>query len=415
MIFRKVALERLSSPEQLDQLLQVTHPKGWLALTAVGAILAAAITWGFVGTIPTEAQGEGILLRQGGVSDLVTLGQGQVEEVRLAVGDEVRKGQVVATLRQDELLRRIEDDRSRLADLREEYRDLERYAEEQRRLREQGLEQRRANLRRTIDTLERDLEILRERLEAERGLLDEGLVTRQTLLATEQEVNGKRDELAAAHLELDGLELDRLEQDQSLDQQLETRRAEIRDRLLEIGELEARLEENARIVSPYDGRVLEIVVDRGDVVASGSPVLTMEVIAEELMAVLFVPAELGKRIEAGMEARVSPSTVKREEHGFLRGEVTWVSEFPSTSRGMVRLLANEALVTRLMEQGPPIQVDVVLRRDPSTPTGFAWSSSRGPDLEISSGTLASGSVIVEQSRPVDLVIPKIRSSVGMSK
>lgn len=415
MIFRKVALERLSSPEQLDQLLQVTHPKGWLALTAVGAILAAAITWGFVGTIPTEAQGEGILLRQGGVSDLVTLGQGQVEEVRVAVGDEVRKGQVVATLRQDELLRRIEDDRSRLADLREEYRDLERYAEEQRRLREQGLEQRRANLRRTIDTLERDLEILRERLEAERGLLDEGLVTRQTLLATEQEVNGKRDELAAAHLELDGLELDRLEQDQSLDQQLETRRAEIRDRLLEIGELEARLEENARIVSPYDGRVLEIVVDRGDVVASGSPVLTMEVIAEELMAVLFVPAELGKRIEAGMEARVSPSTVKREEHGFLRGEVTWVSEFPSTSRGMVRLLANEALVTRLMEQGPPIQVDVVLRRDPSTPTGFAWSSSRGPDLEISSGTLASGSVIVEQSRPVDLVIPKIRSSVGMSK
>lgn len=415
MIFRKVALERLSSPEQLDQLLQVTHPKGWLALTAVGAILAAAIAWGFVGTIPTEAQGEGILLRQGGVSDLVTLGQGQVEEVRVAVGDEVGKGQVVATLRQDELLRQIEDDRSRLADLREEYRDLERYAEEQRRLREQGLEQRRANLRRTMETVERDLEILRERLEAERGLLDEGLVTRQTLLATEQEVNGKRDELAAARLELDGLELDRLEQDQSLDQQLETRRAEIRERLLEIGELEARLEENARIVSPYDGRVLEIVVDRGDVVASGSPVLTMEVIAEELMAVLFVPAELGKRIEAGMEARVSPSTVKREEHGFLQGEVTWVSEFPSTSRGMVRLLANEALVTRLMEQGPPIQVDVVLRRDPSTPTGFAWSSSRGPDLEISSGTLASGSVIVEQSRPVDLVIPKIRSSVGMSK
>lgn len=415
MIFRKVSLERLSSPEQLDQLLQVTHPKGWLALVAVGVILAAAVTWGFVGTIPTEAQGEGILLRQGGVSDLVALGQGQVEEVRVAVGDEVQKGQVVATLRQDELSRQIQDDRARLQDLRNELRDLERYAEEQRRLREQNLEQQRANLRRTIETLERDVEILHDRLEAEQGLLDEGLVTRQTLLATEQEVNTKRDQLAAARLEMDGLELERLEQDQLLDQQLETRQAEIRDRLLGIGELEARLEENARVVSPYDGRVLEIVVDRGDVVASGSTVLTMEVIAEELMAVLFVPADLGKRVEVGMEARVSPTTVQREEHGFLQGEVTWVSEFPSTSRGMLRLLANEALVTRLMERGPPIQVDVVLRRDPSTPSGYAWSSSAGPDLEISSGTLATGSVIVEKSRPVDLVIPQIRSSVGMSK
>ncbi len=415
MIFRKVALERLSSPEQLDQLLQVTNPYGWLALTAVGVILGAAVTWGFVGTIPTEAQGEGILLRQGGVSDLVALGQGQVEDVRVEVGDEVRKGQVVATLRQDELSRQIEDDRSRLADLREEYEDLERYAEEQRRLREQNLAQQRANLRRTIATLERDLEILKERLEAEKGLLNDGLITRQTLLGTEQEANATRDELAAARLQMDGLELERLEQDQLLEQQLETRRSAIRDRLLQIGELEAQLQENARVVSPYDGRVLEIVVDSGDVVASGSPVLTMEVVTEELMAVLFVPADLGKRVEVGMEARVSPSTVKREEHGFLRGRVTWVSEFPSTSRGMLRLLANEALVTRLMEQGPPIQVDVVLERDPSTPSGYAWSSSLGPDLEISSGTLASGSVIVEESRPVDLVIPKIRSSVGVSR
>ena len=40
MIFRKVALERLSSPEQLDQLMQVTSPKGWLALAGLGALLA---------------------------------------------------------------------------------------------------------------------------------------------------------------------------------------------------------------------------------------------------------------------------------------------------------------------------------------------------------------------------------------
>jgi hypothetical protein len=34
-LFRQAALERLSSPEQLDQLVRVTHPLGWLALLAL--------------------------------------------------------------------------------------------------------------------------------------------------------------------------------------------------------------------------------------------------------------------------------------------------------------------------------------------------------------------------------------------
>ena len=66
-IFRKVSLERLSSPEQLDQMVQVTDPRGWIALTGLGALLLAAIGWGIWGSIPTEAEGTGILLRQGGV------------------------------------------------------------------------------------------------------------------------------------------------------------------------------------------------------------------------------------------------------------------------------------------------------------------------------------------------------------
>ncbi|MFL6291034.1 MAG: NHLP bacteriocin system secretion protein, partial [Thermoanaerobaculia bacterium] len=60
MIFRKVALERLSSPEQLDQLMQVTSPRGWLALGAFGTLLNTALGWAELGTIPTDATGEGI-------------------------------------------------------------------------------------------------------------------------------------------------------------------------------------------------------------------------------------------------------------------------------------------------------------------------------------------------------------------
>jgi HlyD family secretion protein len=197
-----------------------------------------------------------------------------------------------------------------------------------------------------------------------------------------------------------------------LDQQLETRQAAIRDLELELRELNAKLGENVNILSPYAGRVLEVLANRGDVVNPGTAILSVEVLSENLQAVLFVPASTGKQVQRGMTVQLSPSTVKREEYGSLLGRVTWVAEFPSTSRGMIRLLGNEALVTKLMEQGPPIQVNVDLTRDPATPTGYRWSSSRGPNLKISSGTLATGDIVIHRDRPAHLVIPKLREATG---
>jgi HlyD family secretion protein len=159
--------------------------------------------------------------------------------------------------------------------------------------------------------------------------------------------------------------------------------------------------------------VLEVLADRGDVVAPGTAILNLEVVSRDLMAVLFVPAAAGMRVRTGMRVRVSPSTVKREEFGSLLGRVVWAAEFPSTSRGMVRVLGNEALAERLMKEGPPIQVNVALERDPGTPTGYRWSSSTGPSVEISSGTLATGSVVVRQERPIHLIIPKVREKLGL--
>lgn len=413
MIFRKVALERLSSPEQLDQMVQVTDPKGWLALTGIGALLLAAIGWGVFGSIPTTSQGDGILLRQGGISDLVSNATGQVQEVLVSIGDVIEKGQPVARIQQDALLRQIADDRSKQAVLRSQYAEAARIAGQQKQLRSRDLAQQRANLERSSESLEKDISILRERLDAQQGLLNDGLITKETFLTTQQSLNAKRDQLAQARLDLNGLDLKRIEADQQLDQQLQARQTAIHDLELEIGELNAKLGENVNILSPYSGRVLEVLANRGDVVNPGTAILSVEVLSENLQAVLFVPASTGKKVQPGMTVRLSPSTVKREEYGSLLGKVTWVAEFPSTSRGMIRLLGNEALVTRLMEQGPPIQVNVALERDSATPTGYRWSSSRGPNLKISSGTLASGDIVVQQDRPIRLIIPKVREATGL--
>jgi hypothetical protein len=61
-IFRKEALERLSSPEQLDQLMQIVSPRSWLPLTALGGLLACGLVWSFVGRIPVTTTGQGVMV-----------------------------------------------------------------------------------------------------------------------------------------------------------------------------------------------------------------------------------------------------------------------------------------------------------------------------------------------------------------
>lgn len=392
--------------------MQVTSPKGWTSLLVMVALLLVAVVWGFFGSIPTAASGDGMLLRRGGVTTVVAAGSGQLETLMVEVGDAVNKGQVVARLRQEGIERQIEDVLARKAALTEELELLERYAASQIRLSVANEEQKRSSLERSIVTLERRRELLEKNLTVQEELLVDGLVTQQTVLGAEQKLDQARDQLAEQRLQLESLKLTRLQSQQELDQQLEARRTQMRDLNLELREKQASLEESMHVIATEDGKVLELLVDKGSVVGPGTPVLSMEVESDNLMAVLFVPVELGKQIVPGMPARISPSTATVEEFGYLLGEVQWVSEFPSTAAGMERLLGNQELVGELMSEGPPIRVDVKLLKDENTETGFRWSSRRGPQVEITSGTLASGSVIVRDDIPISLVVPLGRPDEG---
>jgi hypothetical protein len=47
-IFRKESLERLSSAERLDQLMQVVSPRSWLPLVALGSIVGVVSSGAFI-------------------------------------------------------------------------------------------------------------------------------------------------------------------------------------------------------------------------------------------------------------------------------------------------------------------------------------------------------------------------------
>lgn len=270
-LFRQEAMDKTLSPDELDRLMRVTGPKGWLALIALLALIAAAVAWGVFGTLPVVLGGSrGVLLGGDSRHQVVSQVSGLVTDVRVKTGDTVKKGQVIARVRQGE-----------------------------------------------------------------------------------------------------GAETD--------------------------------------VVSLFQGRMDSVVVEEGMLLERGQHVAVVKEGNDPLSAFVFVPGEQGKQLKKGMKVQVLPSTVKAQEFGYIQGEVTSVSQFPVTKDEMFLLLENQSLVDTLRTRDAQIRVDVRLLRDPSTPSGFKWSSSKGPPFAITRGTLCTATFVLGEERPMNLVLP---SSAG---
>jgi HlyD family secretion protein len=375
-LFRQAALDRLASPERLDELMRVTSPTGWIALAALGVAILAAAIWSFVGEITTKVDGQGILLRGEAVLDVTASAEGRLLSVDVGVGDIVKAGQLVARIEQPDLELRLATKRRELATLQEQ--DTDQVG---------AIEKINARRRKQIEELHKEAEVLQR-------LINDGLATlaqkRQTeaqIAAIEQEIATSR-AIGAGRSNLVGGVQD------------------------EITQLERTLEDRQKVVSPYTGRVLELMLDPGNLVGPGSRILTLETLEAPVDAVVYIPAQEGKKVRPGMRARISPSTIRVEEYGYIVGTVKSVADFPSTPEGLERTLRNANLVSTLTGRGAPIEVVVQLGVDAKTPSGYDWSSSQGPPVQVFTGTLCSASVEVAAKRPAEYVLPFLKELVG---
>ncbi len=60
-IFRKQSIDRISSPEQLNDYIKVSNPSVWVILIAIIVLLAAVLTWSVFGSLPTTLKVNGFV------------------------------------------------------------------------------------------------------------------------------------------------------------------------------------------------------------------------------------------------------------------------------------------------------------------------------------------------------------------
>ena len=79
-LFRKEAVDRVSSPEQLNDYIHVTSPAIWMALAGIICILVGAIVWGVFGNIYSTVDGAGIVKNHNLVVYVKTANREQIKE-----------------------------------------------------------------------------------------------------------------------------------------------------------------------------------------------------------------------------------------------------------------------------------------------------------------------------------------------
>lgn len=411
-LFRKAALEKLASPEQLDLMMQVTPPRLWMALSGLAALLLVAALWAIFGSIGTQIRGQGILLRGEAVLAVTAASQGPLSAVHVRPGDKVSKGQVLAEVAQPDLQLSLDNQQQRLRELQAQAQALEPLERENLEQALAALDEEARSTRRSMGDFDSQATALKERVDVQAQLVEQGLITRSALLATRSALAQAEQARASTAVRLAQIASERTARERSQQQAQATRRAEIEEAQRQLASLSARRDVVSVIVSPYDGRVLEVSVDPGNLVAPGMQVLTLENEARPLEAVLYVAAAEGKKIRTGMPVRISPSTVKPEEFGFMLATVRSVSDFPVSPEALRRVLRNDSLVEALASEGPPIEVIATLEVNESTPSGFAWSSGNGPPTGVFSGTLSEGGIVVEKRRPIAYVLPMFQRFEG---
>ena len=189
--FRKSALEKLSTPEKLDQLIKVTGPKAWIALITIAVALFTGILWSFMGTVKTKLDVIGVVLG-GEVHEVVATSQGQLVELKVAIGDKVKKGDVIATIQQPELFQQIEDAKAALSDRKFEMGKLSSYGNQGTQLQGEIISQTRLSIKGEIESEKKKVAFLYNQLESENVLLSKGLITKSQVANTKQQIEASK-------------------------------------------------------------------------------------------------------------------------------------------------------------------------------------------------------------------------------
>jgi HlyD family secretion protein len=411
-IFRKTALTRLSSPEGLDEVVRVTTSKNWAALAGILLVIATALIWSFAGHIPTTVHGKGMIVRKGGVLNVVTPSGGTITSLSVAVGDHVEGGQIIARVAQPSMADRLQAMRDELAQLQSKQQREDTLRAQDIAYHVQAIQKQRDSTQREITELQEQTVFAKQQVAVAEELMADKIYTKLQVITAREKLTQINDEIQTRQSMLKQFDAQIADTRWQGEHDKAESLFEIESKQRDIESYERQISLVNSVVSPYAGSVLELKVYSGSPVSAGAPIISIQPDTDALEAVVYVDALHSKDVRPGMQARLSPAAIRPEEFGYIRGRTAFVAEYPATRAGMMREFQNETIVADLAKAGPATEIAVTLDKDSTTVSGLLWSSRKGPPLKISSGTLCEADIVTKRQAPITLVFPFLKRTLG---
>lgn len=155
------------------------------------------------------------------------------------------------------------------------------------------------------------------------------------------------------------------------------------------------------------GVVLNVDVLLGEEVVPGSTLFWLEEAQGGPRKIYaFFPLDVGQKIREGMEALVAFGGVDQELYGKVQGKVVHIMAFTASDEAEVlRSIPSKEIRSFLTDGSLAIAVEILPKEDPTTVSGFAWTSEQGPPFPVHLGSLAQVEVVLEEKRPIRYLIP----------
>ena len=410
-ITRKESSDAITSPDQLDQLMVVTRPRGWITLLVIAVLLFSGIIWSVYGRVSRNVIGIGMILPSEAPILVQAESSGQLVELGYQQGDTVKKGDVIASINDGT------GSQLQLANLQKEYAalqkihaDLNQKNKAQLELLQSNLERQLSNINKSISGTEPLIILQTEQLHTEQTLLQEGLIPSQQVIATQQNLttltNTKLD--SEAQLKIAQLNYDVTVSE--IQVQLDARSTLILSKESSINELAAGIQQQYVILSPVDGTIIELRFDVSNMIQAGNDVAEiMPAATLKNKCVAYVDATFGKRIKKGMPVLVSPSIAPPEKYGYIKGTVIEIGELIASEKTIELAYSNNLFAQQIIRANPsPIKVVVALNEGDHTPSGYEWTSAGGLPYPVHIGTITSIKVEYETERPIELFLPWLK-------
>ena len=418
-IARTEAVEQMGSSEQLDQRLTVIGASSWILLLVAGMLIAVAVAWGIFGSLPTMVEGEGMIVPTGTEPVRINSpsGEGGVVEIVVARNASVEKGDTLVRLSNRQLEITYANAKSQLDMLESQDKRMTEAEQVIMDRQKVSLDSQIASCKQITDQTRKISEMYASELKSVQELVEQKILaqtelveTQQQYFSTLQQITEQEAIVAKANAEYFSLvtstQRDRLDRTSQLEQAREA-----------VAAAEADLEFATLVRSPISGTVIEHEVDMGSSVSVGMAIATIRphgTDSNELNARIFVPYATGRRIRPGMSAWLTLAFVKPSRYGYIEAEVKSVSGYVSGSYSSANNLGSRELAEEMSKKiGPMLEVLVRIRMDDSTPTGMRWTSGQGYEHSLAFPALCGAKIIVDRSRPIDLVVPWFKDLIGL--